>query len=176
VSLTYFSFILVAIYNNSFVHKTSEDVMQVYMLKDVERVGMAGQIISVSDGYASNFLIPRHFAVEITPANAEFYKTKKHQEQVVVEVLNSKAAMLAERIKSLHLLIKERVHDDGKLYGAVSADEIVALLRQKDIVINKKQVEFNKSVKTLGEHKITIRLSSKLQPQLTLKVESSASK
>jgi large subunit ribosomal protein L9 len=150
--------------------------MQVYMLKDVERVGMAGQIINVSDGYAANFLIPRHLAVEVTPANADFYKVKKHHEQVVTEVLNSKAAMLAERIKSLHLLIKERVHNDGKLYGAVSADEIVDLLREKDIVVNKKQVEFNKSVKTIGEHKVTIRLSSKLRPQLTLKVESSATK
>jgi large subunit ribosomal protein L9 len=150
--------------------------MQVYMLKDVERVGMAGQIIAVTDGYATNFLIPRHLAVEITPANADFYKTKKHREQVAVEVVSSKVAMVAERIKSLHLLIKERVHDDGKLYGAVGAEEIVALLREKDIVINKKQVEFNKSVKSIGEHKITIRLSSKLQPQLTLKVEPSLQK
>jgi large subunit ribosomal protein L9 len=148
--------------------------MQVYMLKDVERVGMAGQIINVSDGYAANFLIPRHLAVEITPANTEFYKHKKNHEHVVAEVLNSKVAMLSERIKSLHLLIKERVHDDGKLYGAVGAEEIVDLLREKDIVIKKKQVEFNKSVKSIGEHKVTIRLSSKLQPQLTLKVEPSA--
>lgn len=148
--------------------------MQVYMLKDVERVGMAGQIINVSDGYAKNFLIPRHLGVEITPANAEFYREKKHHEHVVAEVLNSKAAMLAERIKTLHVSIKERVHDDGKLYGAISADEIVSLLREKDVVINKKQVEFNKSVKTVGEHKITIKLSSKLKPQLTLKVEPSA--
>lgn len=148
--------------------------MQVYMLKDVERVGMAGQIINVSDGYAKNFLIPRHLGVEITPENADFYREKKHREHVVAEVLNSKAAMLAERIKALHISIKERVHDDGKLYGAIGADEIVGLLREKDIVINKKQVEFNKSVKTVGEHKVTIKLSSKLKPQLTLKVEPSA--
>jgi large subunit ribosomal protein L9 len=176
VSLTDFSFILVAIHNNSHVYKTDEGVMQVYMLKDVERVGMVGQTITVSDGYAANFLIPRHLAVEITSANAEFYKTKKHREQVVAEVVNSKVAMLAERIKSIHLLIKERVHDDGKLYGAVGAEEIVDLLREKDIEVNKKQVEFNKSVKTIGEHKVTIKLSSKLRPQLTLKVESSAHK
>jgi large subunit ribosomal protein L9 len=146
------------------------------MLKDVERVGMAGQTINVSDGYATNFLIPKNLAVEVTPANAAFYQQKKHREQVTVEVVNSKAAMLAERIKALHLLIRERVHDDGKLYGAVGAEEIVALLRQKDIVVNKKQVEFNKSIKSIGEHKVTIKLSSKLKPQLTLKVESSAAK
>lgn len=145
--------------------------MKVYMLKDVERIGMAGQIITVSDGYAANFLLPRKIAVEITEGNLAFYQQKKHKEQVVAEVLNSKIAMIAERIKTLQVSIKERVHDDGKLYGAVSSDEIVELLKAKDISINKKQVEFDKSIKAVGEHKVTIRLSSKLKPQLTVKVE-----
>ena len=148
--------------------------MQVYMLKDVENVGMAGMVISVSDGYAANFLFPRKLAVEITEKNKAFYAQKKQKEVVAAEVLNSKVAMLAERIKSLHLSIKERVHD-GKLYGAIGADEVVELLKAKDIAVNRKQVEFEKSIKTVGEHKVTIRLSSKLKPQLTLKVEAQKS-
>jgi len=150
--------------------------MQVYMLKDVEKIGMAGQILNVSDGYAMNFLIPRKLATEITSDNAEFYKQKKHKEHVAVEVVNSKVAMLAERIKSLHVVIKERVHDDGKLYGSIGADEIVDLLKEKEITITKKQVEFEKSIKSIGDHKVIIKLSSKLKPQLTVKVEASAAK
>ncbi len=145
--------------------------MKVYMIKDVERVGIAGQIINVSDGYANNFLIPRKLAVEVTTDNQKFYEQKKQKETVAVEVLNSKVAMLAERIKSLHITIRERVHDDGKLYGAISADEIVDLLKAKEVSINRKQVEFDKSIKAVGEHKVTIKLSSKLRPQLTVKVE-----
>jgi large subunit ribosomal protein L9 len=145
--------------------------MRVYMLKDVERVGITGQVITVSDGYAVNFLIPRKLAVEITEGNKEFFQQKKQKEQVAVAVLSSKVSMLAERIKTLHITIKERIHDGDKLYGAIGADEVVDLLKQKEITINKKQVEFDKSIKTTGEHKVTIRLSSKLKPQLTLKVE-----
>ncbi len=145
--------------------------MQVYMLKDVERVGLAGSMITVSEGYAVNFLVPRKLAVIINESNRDFFKNKKVKEQVSAEILNSKVAMLAERIKELRLNIKERVHDDGKLYGSVGADEIVALLKEKEIVIDRKQVVFDKSVKFVGEHKVTIRLSSKLQPQFTLKVE-----
>ncbi len=145
--------------------------MQVYMLKDVERVGVAGSIITVAEGYALNFLVPRKLAVIINESNRDFFKNKKIKEQVSAEVLNSKVAMLAERIKTLNLSIKERVHDDGKLYGSVGADEIVDLLKAKEISIDRKQVHFDKSVKFVGEHKVTIRLSSKLQPQLTLKVE-----
>jgi len=144
--------------------------MQVYLLKDVEKVGIQGSVVKVSDGFADNFLIPRKLAVKITDGNKSFYLEKKQKEQVHAEVLNSKAAMFAERIKTLHLTIKERAHDDGKLYGSVGADEVVELLKEKDIQINRKQVEFDKAVRKIGEHKITIKISSKLKPQLTLKV------
>ena len=144
--------------------------MQVYMLKDVEKVGMTGQVIKVSDGYASNFLIPRKLAIKVTDNNKEFFKQKIKKIEVTSKVLNSKAAMLAERIKNMHLTIKKRAHNEGKLYGAVSSDEIVELLKEKDITISKKQVEFPKAIRAAGEHKVVIRLSSKLKPEFILKV------
>ncbi|MBS1987469.1 50S ribosomal protein L9 [Candidatus Dependentiae bacterium] len=146
--------------------------MKVYMLKDVEKVGMNGQIITVSDGYAQNFLFPRKLAVKVTDENIAFLKQKQIKEKVTAEVISTKAAMLAERIKNIQLVIKEKTHDDGKLYGSVSADEIVDLLKAKEVAINKKQVDFPKAIKEVGEHKVTIKISSKLKPQLTLKVVS----
>lgn len=144
--------------------------MNVYMLKDVENVGMAGQMIKVSDGYATNFLIPRKLASKVTKGNEELLKSKVKRVVTDKKILSNKIAMLAERIKNLHLTIKEKIHDDGKLYGAVGADEIVELLKAKDISVNRKQVEFPKSIKKVGEHKVIIRLSSKLKPELILKV------
>ncbi len=146
--------------------------MKVYMLKDVEKVGMNGQIITVSDGYAQNFLFPRKLAIRVTEENIAFFKEREIKEKVTAEVVSSKASMLAERIKHIQLVIKEKTHNDGKLYGSVSADEIVELLKAKEVAINKKQVEFPKAVKEVGEHKVTIKISSKLKPQLTLKVVS----
>lgn len=145
--------------------------MQVYMLKDVQHVGMAGSIITVSSGYAANFLIPKKLAVEITAANAEFFKQKKVKEVVAVQILNDKTAMLAERIKTLRLTIQERVHDDGKLYGSIGADEVVTLLKEKGVDVSRKQVEFPTAIKAVGEHKVTIRLSPKHVSFVTLKVE-----
>lgn len=144
--------------------------MQVYMLKDVEKIGMAGQIIKVSDGYASNFLIPRKLAIKVSKENIDFFNKNVKKREVDKKVLNSKASMLSERIKNMHLTIKKRSHNEGKLYGAVSADEIVEILKEKGISINKKQVEFSKSVRSTGEHIIIIRLSSKLKPELSIKV------
>ncbi len=144
--------------------------MQVYMLKDVENVGMTGQIVKVTDGYASNYLLPNKLAKEVSASDAKFYAQRVVKQQATVQVLNTKAAMLAERLKTIHVTIKEKVHDDGKLYGSVSADKIVELLKEKEVSITKKQVEFGKSIKSVGEHKVTIKLSSKLLPEITVKV------
>ncbi len=144
--------------------------MQVYMLKDVEKIGMAGHIIKVSDGYAINFLIPRKLAIKVTAEGMSFFKAKEKTANASKAVLGSKTAMLAERIKNMHITVKKRAHDGGKLYGAIGADDIVELLKEKEISVNKKQIEFPKAVKAVGEHKIIIRLSSKLKPELNLKV------
>jgi large subunit ribosomal protein L9 len=144
--------------------------MRVYLLKDVEKVGMAGQIIKVTDGYASNFLIPRKIAIKVTNENATFFSSKIKKIEVEKKVLSSKTAMLAEKIKDVHLVIKRRAHNEGKLYGAISAEDIIELLKEKGIVVNKKQVDFPKAVRTIGEYKIVIKLSSKLKPEFTLKV------
>ncbi|MFH1831587.1 MAG: 50S ribosomal protein L9 [bacterium] len=144
--------------------------MRVYMLKDVEKVGMAGHIIEVSDGYAKNFLFPKKLAVNAAGAHAASYEKRVVKEKIEKQVLNSKMDMLAERIKTLHITIKERSHDDGKLYGSVGADEVLVHLKEKDISVNKKQIEFDKAIRNVGEHKVTVKLSSKLKPQFTLKV------
>jgi large subunit ribosomal protein L9 len=144
--------------------------MHVYLLKDVEKVGMAGQVIKVTDGYGINYLIPHKLAIKVEEGALGSYKDKILKQKVETQVISSKAAMLAERLKAMHFTIKERVHDDGKLYGSVSADEVVELLKDKGVNINRKQIEFDKSIRSIGEHKVTIKLSSKLKPQITLKV------
>lgn len=148
--------------------------MKVYMLKDVESVGMAGQIIKVSEGYARNFLIPRKLAAEINATNESFYAAKIKKQHLAAEAITTKMGMLAERIRHLKVTLRKRVHDDGKLYGSVSADEIVDLLSQKEIPVSKKQVVFGKTVKAIGEHRVGIKLSSKLIPEFTLTVSASA--
>lgn len=140
------------------------------MLKDVENVGMSGQITKVSEGYAKNFLIPKGLAKEVKESEMAFYQGRAAKQKVNAEILTSKVAMLAERIKGLHVTIKKTGHDDGKLYGSISADEIVELLKEKEITIDRKQVEFEKAIKTTGEHSVIIKLSSKLKPKLSVKV------
>ena len=144
--------------------------MKVFLLKDVEKVGLAGEIITIAEGYARNFLIPRKLAIEVTPHNEASLINKIRTVENRKEVIASKTSMLAEKIKALELTIKRKMHDEGKLYGSISEGEIVDLLAQKGIGIAKNQVTFDKAIKSKGLYKVTIKLSSKLQPVFTLKV------
>lgn len=144
--------------------------MKVYLLKDVENVGIAGEMLKVKEGYAQNFLIPKKMAVKITPKNEAFYSSRVKTVEHRKEVMASKTSMMGEKIKNLHLTIERKTHDDGKLYGAISSSEIVDLLAKEGITISKSQVNFTKNIKDKGEHSVEIKLTSKVKSSFTLKV------
>ncbi len=146
--------------------------MKVFLLKDVERIGFAGESVKVKDGFAKNFLLPRKLGVEITRKNEEFYKGKIKKVEHRKEAIATKSSMMAEKIKATKIVLKEKTHDDGKLYGSVSQQEVVEALAKKGIAISKSQVEFEKNIKEKGTFEVTIKLSSKLKPKLTLEVKS----
>lgn len=144
--------------------------MKVFLLKNIEKVGLAGEILKVTDGYAQNFLFPHKLAVKITPDNEEFYLNKIKQVENRKEVIASATSMLAEKIKSTPLVIKRKIHDDGKLYASIAASEIADVLTDKGISISKSQVQIDKSIKSTGTYEVVIKLSSRLQPVLKVKV------
>jgi large subunit ribosomal protein L9 len=144
--------------------------MKVFLLKDVEKIGMAGEIIKVADGFAVNFLLPRKLALLITSENEASFSHRLKTLEKRQEVIATKTSMLAEKIKSLELVLRRKMHEGDKLYGSVTSQEIVSLLGEKGISITKNQVEFEKSIKTKGSYSIIIKLSTKLKPHVLLKV------
>jgi large subunit ribosomal protein L9 len=144
--------------------------VRVFLVKDVERVGIAGEIIKAAEGFARNYLIPQKFGVEVTSKNeasfAHRVKTIEHRKEVV----ESKTSMLAEKIKGIELVIKRKIHDAEQLYGSLSPKEIVDALQAQGVSVTNSQVIMEKSIKTKGNHTVVIKLSSKLQPTLKVKV------
>lgn len=144
--------------------------MKVFLLKNIEKVGIAGEILNVSEGYAQNFLLPRKLAMKVTDGNKEFFEKRAKTVEHRKEVIETETSMLSERIKDLSITLKKKIHDDNRLYAAINPSDIVESLAQQNIKISKSQVLFDKSIKAVGNHLVTIRLSSKLQPQLQVKV------
>lgn len=144
--------------------------MKVFLLKDVEKVGMAGEVIKVADGFAQNFLLPRKLAIQVTAANEEVMNKMIKRIEKREEVIATKTSMLAEKIKSIDIVLKRKMHDGDKMYGSINPQEIADALAEKGISIAKNQVEFDKSIKSKGVYTVTIKLSSQLRPALTVKV------
>ena len=140
--------------------------MKVYLKADIKGVGMMGEIITVSDGYARNYLFPRNHAVEITPHNEKQYATRIKTVEHRKEVIATQTSMLAERIGSVHVTLKRKMHDDGKLYGSVGAADIAEALKEQGFTVAKSQIIIDKSIKEKGAHMVTIKLTSRLQPKL----------
>lgn len=150
--------------------------MKIFLLKSVEKIGIAGEIVKVADGFAQNYIIPRKLGVQVTTANEDSFKNKVKAIENRKEAISTATSMLAEKIKGLKITVKRKVHADadgkssGKLYGSINAIEIVDLLADHGVNVSKNQVIFDKSIKETGSYDVTIKLSSRLQPQLSLKV------
>ncbi|OQA34390.1 MAG: 50S ribosomal protein L9 [Candidatus Dependentiae bacterium ADurb.Bin331] len=144
--------------------------MKVYLLKNVEKIGVAGEIISVADGYGANYLIPLKLGVQITPENLAFYEKKKKTIEHRKEVIATETSMLADKIKNTQITLKRKMANGHKLFGSVSDKEIAELLAQKDIHVSKNQVIFDKRITEKGNYEITVKLSNRLQPKIKLTV------
>src|SRR5436190_17893508 len=149
-----------------------EHAMEVYLRKNIEKVGLEGEIIKVGDGFARNFLIPQGLAVEITEHNKSHYESKIRKVENRKEVIATETSMLADQITNMTLTIKKKMHDNGQLYGSINATEVVDVLATKGINIAKGQVEFDKSIKSKVSFKVIIKLTSRLKPYLTIVVDS----
>src|SRR3990170_8377642 len=111
--------------------------MKIYLTQDVEKVGIAGEIISVKDGFAENYLFPKKLAVRVTAENEAFYAKRATTVEKRKEVIASKTSMLAEKIKNTTITLARKLHDGDKLYGSVGENEIVDALAQQGINISK---------------------------------------
>jgi large subunit ribosomal protein L9 len=144
--------------------------MEVYLRKDVEKIGLAGEIIKVGDGFARNFLIPQGFAIEITTHNKSQYLAKLRKVENRKEVIATQSSMFAEKLNSISITLKRKMHDDGQLYGAINASEIVDALADQGISITKGQVEFDKSIKSKGTFKVAIKVTTRLRSAITVSI------
>jgi len=144
--------------------------IKVYLKKDVERIGMAGEIIDVKEGFAMNYLIPRGLGVVVNDSNAQFFKKRERTIEHRQEVISSQTSMLAEKIGAIELVLKKKMHNDGKLYGAISAGDIVDKLAEKGVSVGKNQILFSKTIKSQGSYEVVVKLSSRLQPKIKVTV------
>ncbi len=146
--------------------------MKVLLLKDVFKLGRAGDVKRVADGYGRNFLLPQGLAVLATPGALKQVDHIKTQATIQRNALNEELGEVAEQLNGTRLSFTARASETGKLYGSISTQMIADSLSEKTgVEINKRQI-FTQPLKTVGEHNVEIRLTVDLVPEIIVVVNS----
>ena len=143
--------------------------MDVILREDVHGLGDAGQVVKVKPGYARNYLIPQKMAVEATRRNL---KELEHQKGLIARKADKRraeAATMAEKMVGLSVTVAKPVGEEDKLYGAVTAKDVVAGLVEEGITgVDKKRVVLASPIKSLGIYDVPIRLSAEATVDIKL--------
>jgi large subunit ribosomal protein L9 len=145
--------------------------VKVILTKDVAKLGKSGDMKSVADGFATNFLIPQQLAV---PAAGGAYRAWQHDVASREEKRTKERAeneIAATRIGSTTLTLGVKVGDAGKLFGSVGAKEIAEALGRRGITIDRHKVDLDEPLKSLGTYKVAIKVAAGLTPEVTVVVE-----
>jgi large subunit ribosomal protein L9 len=147
------------------------DRVKVILTKDVDKVGKSGELKSVADGFATNFLIPQRLAV---PAAGGAYRAWQHdiasrEEKRVRE--RGEAEVTANRIASTTLTMGVKVGEGGKLYGSITTKDIADALARRGIEVDRHKIDLEDPLKSLGTYKVAIKVSAGLTPEVTVVVE-----
>lgn len=143
--------------------------MEVLLVKDVEKLGRKGELVSVRDGFARNFLIPHALAVLATRENQRVAEGEKKRTALHAERKKKDSEKLAQQIASLRLILEVAVGEKEKLFGSVTPQDIAEALKRQGVVLDKKRIHLSEPIRSLGTHAVTIELEGDVK--LTLQVE-----
>lgn len=142
--------------------------MKVIFLKNVKGVANEGDIKEVKEGYAKNFLFKQKLALEATTANMKAHKEKLEsiKEQEKLKVAEAKA--LAEKLKTITIEFSLKAGDTGRLYGAVTSQEISDALAKQGLPVDKKLFDMKEPIKEAGTHTVKVNIYKEVKSQLTV--------
>jgi large subunit ribosomal protein L9 len=144
--------------------------MKIILMTDVATLGRRGEVREVATGYARNYLLPRKLAVPATEANLANLETLKRQRVREEERAVAAAQAMATRIAALGLVTRRRVSEDGRLYGSVTAQDVVEFLGGHGIVVEKRRVGLDEPIKALGEYRVPVRVHHDVTAELPVTV------
>ena len=139
--------------------------MKVVLLKDIKGKGKAGDIVNVSDGYAANYLFPNKLAVVGNAGNLNQAESKKQSDNYRKDQIRQEAFENAKKINGKEVTISVKIGENGKLFGSVTSKEIADEVSKLGVEVDKKKVELNDNIKSVGKYNVKI----KLHPDVTAK-------
>jgi len=141
--------------------------MKVILAQDMESLGLGGEIVNVTKGYARNYLIPKGIALEATQQNIRL--TEMQRKNIEIKRIKAKedAVNVKERLSGVSVTIAQKVGEEDKLYGSVTTMDIAEQLEKQGITVERRRITLDKPIKSLGEFSVTV----KLHPEVTAPIK-----
>lgn len=144
--------------------------MKVILKSDVKNIGQIGEVISVKDGYARNFLIPKGLAVEADLKNVKAFEYEKRKIEDISKKIKSTSQNLSSKLSDMTLVMKARAGEEEKLFGSITAMDISEELKKEGLEVDKKKIQLEKPIKRLGDFSVNVKIHQNISAKLNIKV------
>ena len=144
--------------------------MQIILLERIGRLGQMGDVVTVKDGFARNFLLPQGKALRATEANRKRFERDRAQLEARDLELKSEAQAVQGKLGGKSFIVIRQAGDTGQLYGSVSTRDIAAAVTEGGFSLERRQVMLDRPIKTLGLHEVRVQLHAEVEPRITVNV------
>lgn len=144
--------------------------MKVILTEEIRGLGTRGDVVTVKDGYARNYLLPKNLAREATTGNLKQIEHERRKWALLAQEEKDAAQKAANAVKGVKVQIEKRVGEHGHLFGSVTANEIADALMEKGIEVDKRRIELASPIKNIGVHDVEVRLHRDVSAQIQVEV------
>ena len=144
--------------------------MKVILTEEIRGLGTRGDVVTVKDGYARNYLLPKNLAREASTGNLKQIEHERRKWSLLAQQEKDAAQKAADKVKGVKITIEKRVGEHGHLFGSVTANEIADGLMAKGIEVDKRRIELEQPIKNLGVHDVDVRLHRDVTAQIKVEV------
>jgi large subunit ribosomal protein L9 len=144
--------------------------MEVILREDIDKLGARGEMVKVAAGYARNFLLPKKLAVAATDANRKIVEQERQSHLRKEAKQKGEAEELAKLVGAVTVTITRKAGESDQLFGSVTANDIADALTLQHFNVERRRIQLDEPIRTLGEHKVTVRLHREVTADVTVNV------
>jgi large subunit ribosomal protein L9 len=144
--------------------------MKVILKETIDSLGIIGSEVTVAKGFARNYLLPQEKAVLATPQNRRMLEQQKAKFDLQIAKEKKIAEEMAANLEGVTCKIAAKVSEEDRLYGSITVRDVIKALAAEGVSVEKRMVLMSEPIKTIGTHKIPIRVYKEVEPEITLEV------
>jgi large subunit ribosomal protein L9 len=145
-------------------------MIEVILREDVKTLGRAGEMVRVKPGYARNYLLPQGLAFEATEGNKKRIAAESKARATREQAERTEAQRVATTLSAVTLNLSGKAGEEGKLFGSITSQDVADALARAGHTVDKRKIELDHPIKTVGDHPVTIRLHPEVHAQLRVSV------